>query len=283
MARPLRLQLAGGIYHVTARGEAGGRIYIDDVDRQYFLRVVARLRSRLACRCLAYCLMGNHYHLVVETERPNLARCMQHLNGAYAQWFNCRHDRPRTHLFQGRYHSVLVQRDAHLLELARYLALNPVKAGLCRRPEEWAWSSHRAMLGLEPAGVASVELMLSYFGEGVAASRLAYAAFVSKLNPADLRAPGPVVAGDSAFVATHLPSAPPSTEIPREAWRAVRPALEQIFAEHEHDEAIASAFREFGYSQREIAEHIGCHYSTVSRRLRNWEDGECGNARPDPL
>src|SRR3954469_13576545 len=169
MARPLRLQVAGGIYHVTARGEAGSRIYADDIDRQYFLRLVARVRSRMTWRCLAYCLMANHYHLVVETERANLARCMQHLNGAYAQWFNRRHDRPHTHLFQGRYHSVLVQRDAHLLELARYLAWNPVAAGLCRRPEDWAWSSHRATLGLEPPGVASVDALLSHFGTEPAA------------------------------------------------------------------------------------------------------------------
>jgi REP element-mobilizing transposase RayT len=271
MARPLRLQVAGGIYHVTARGNAGGCIYLDDADRHRFLRVVARVSSRFDWQCFAYCLMGNHYHLVVQTPRPNLVRGMQQLNGTYAQRFNQRHGRRRTHVFQGRYHAVLVQRDPHLLELARYIAWNPVRAGLCAQPEAWRWSSHRALLGLASTDVVAVEAFLSYFGDTVASARRTYRAFVERAEPEEPSRTNGAIVGNDAFLRSLLPPAPPSPEVSRVPWNAVRPSLSEVFATHARDAGIARAYRDLGYSMREIAEALGCHYCTVSRRLRAWE------------
>ena len=145
MARPLREQVAGGVYHVYARGTAGAAIFLDDRDRRFYLGALAQTIRRQGWRCLAYCLMGNHVHLVLETPEPNLARGMQRLHGGYAQWFNHRHGRVG-HLFQGRYGSVLVKSDAHLWAAIRYVVLNPVAAGLARTAAAYPWSSHADVL-----------------------------------------------------------------------------------------------------------------------------------------
>jgi len=256
---------------VTARGEAGAHIYRDDTDRHLFLRVLRRVRSRLDWQCLAYCLMGNHYHLIIRTPRPNLVRGMQQLNGVYAQRFNHRHDRRRSHVFQGRYHSALVQRDAHLLEAVRYLAWNPVKAGLCETPEAWRWSSHRATLGLEAADIVDVEELLSHFGDTAPAAVASYATFIARADPGD---PSPAVLGDVRFVRARLPPDRPSPEIPRAPWDELRLPLPVVLAMHDGDEGLSRAYREHEYTLREIAEATGWHYSTVSRRMREWE-AEC--------
>src|SRR3989304_3223061 len=146
MARPPRPQFPDGIYHVSARGNERAPIYRDDGDRRRFLELLAHVRERYRWRILAYCLMTNHYHLLVQTPEPNLARGMRQLNGAYAQWFNRRHRRVG-HLFQGRYGARLVQADEHLLAALRYIVRNPVRAGLCRDPGGGGWSTHRAAAG----------------------------------------------------------------------------------------------------------------------------------------
>ena len=143
MARQLRLQFPGAVYHLTSRGNAGQAIFDDDRDRTRFLGLLAREVEQQRWRCHAYCLMGNHYHLLIETPEANLSRGMGRLNMAYAQGFNRRHGRAG-HLFQGRYKAIVVERDSHLLELCRYLVLNPVRAGLVAAPEDWPWSSYRA-------------------------------------------------------------------------------------------------------------------------------------------
>jgi putative transposase len=152
MPRPPRRELAGGIHHVTARGNDGGDVFRDAVDRHLFLRLVARVLARLEWRCLNYCLMRNHYHLLVLTETPTLGRGIGRINGTYAQAFNARHARSG-HLWGKRYHAVLVEREAHLLEVIRYIALNPVRAGLCPEADDWPWGGHRALAGLGPAGI----------------------------------------------------------------------------------------------------------------------------------
>jgi len=129
MARPLRIEYEGGLYHVTARGNAGADIYLEDSDRERFLEILGNSVERFRWICHAYCLMDSHYHLLVETPEPNLSRGMQYLNGVYTQWFN-RQRRRYGHLFQGRFKSVVVEKESYLLELARYIVLNPVRAGL---------------------------------------------------------------------------------------------------------------------------------------------------------
>ncbi len=160
----MRIQLAGAAYHVTARGVARQPIFRNDADRLAFVLTLDEVVRRLDWACHAYCLMTTHYHLLVRSPQGDLAAGMQRLNGHYAQGFNRRHGF-RGHVFESRYHSVLIERDAHLLELSRYFALNPVRARLCARPVDWRWGSYRAALGVDdPPRFLAVGWLLSHFG-----------------------------------------------------------------------------------------------------------------------
>ena len=157
MSRPLRLQLPGGIYHVTARGNARRSIFEDDDDCARFLIVLASTVARYRVLCHAYCLMGNHYHLLVQTPEPNLSVAMRQLNGVYTQRFNRRHERCG-HVLQGRFGAQLVDGDSYLREVCRYIVLNPVRAGLVAHPRDWKWSSFHATAGETAApGFLSVD------------------------------------------------------------------------------------------------------------------------------
>jgi len=163
MPRPHRQQEAGGVYHVTARGNRRQPIFVTDRDREFFVALLERVIARMKWRCLAYCLMGNHFHLALETPEPNLAEGMRRLNGVYAQDFNQRH-RLSGHLFQGRYGSTAITREAHLLEVVRYIALNPVRARFCDAPADYRWSSHAALAGVRDDPLVAVDRALAYFG-----------------------------------------------------------------------------------------------------------------------
>ena len=143
MARPLRLEFAGALYHLTARGNARADIFSDDDDRALFVDLLGKEIRQQGWRCYAYCLMGNHYHLLIETPQANLVAGMRRLNGVYTQAFNRRHNRVG-HVFQGRYKSIVVDKDSYALELCRYITLNPVRARMVRRAANWPWSSYRA-------------------------------------------------------------------------------------------------------------------------------------------
>jgi putative transposase len=178
VARSVRVQVPGGIYHITARGNRRQPIYSDDQDCMRFLRRLDRVASRRAWRCHAYCLMPNHYHLVLETVTDDISAGIQWLNGTYAQSFNHRHG-VAGHLFQGRFHSVLVESNWHLLELSRYVVLNPVRGGLCAHAAEWKWSSYRAATGrASRPGFLSVDWLLSQFGRDPLQAREAFRLFV---------------------------------------------------------------------------------------------------------
>jgi putative transposase len=163
MSRPLRLEFPDALYHLTSRGDRRENIYNDDTDRQNFLTVFATVIEQFNWVCYAYCLMDNHYHLLVQTPDGNLSKGMRQLNGVYTQNYNRRH-RIVGHLFQGRYKSILVDEDAYLLELSRYIVLNPVKAGMVRQVDAWAWSSYRAMTGdgISPEWLSSNYLLLQF-------------------------------------------------------------------------------------------------------------------------
>ncbi len=173
-----RPQFPGAIYHVTSRGNRKRVIFVDDVDRGSFLDTFASVVARHGWICTAFCLMGTHYHLALETPAGDLAAGMQRLNSHYAQSFNQRH-KDVGHVFQGRYHSVLVEREEHLLALWRYVALNPVRAEACARPEDWRWSSYRAVVGLAPPPrFLSVAPVLATFGNDPLAASDWFRAFV---------------------------------------------------------------------------------------------------------
>ena len=274
MARPLRLQFEHALYHVTSRGNARQAIVKTQADRQAFLDGLAQVVDRFGWRCHAYCLMNNHYHLLVETPLPNLSQGMRQLNGPYTQGFNRRHRRVG-HVFQGRFKAILVERETHLLELCRYVVLNPVRAQMVDHPEDWIWSNYRATAGLEPCPVyLEVAWTLEQFGVRPTTAQRRYQTFVAK----GMGKPGPwehlrgqLYLGGEAFVNKHQPGKVVK-EISRQQTQGVRPRLPTLLTEkHNQKQAIAEAYRIYGYHMREIADYLGIHYSTVSRRIREAE------------
>lgn len=148
MPRPPRIDIAGATHHIAALAVEKERVFREPADRKRLLALLEAIAGCYQWSCGAYCLMGTHFHLIVNTPEPTLSRGMQQLCGSYAGWFNWKYGR-RGHLFGRRFGSVLIVSDEHLLEAHRYVALNPVRAGLCRRPESWRWGSFRALAGLE--------------------------------------------------------------------------------------------------------------------------------------
>jgi REP-associated tyrosine transposase len=179
MPRSHRIQAAGGIFHVTSRGNRRQKIFLDAEDHLGFLALLDDLARRRGWRGYGYCLMTNHYHLVLETPNEDLSAGMQWLNGRFAQAFNHRHAYDG-HVFQGRFHSVMVEGEWHLLELSRYLALNPVKAGLCTHPGAWVWSSYAAIAGLaRPSRFLAPLPVLKLFGRSPQTARRRFEEFVN--------------------------------------------------------------------------------------------------------
>ncbi len=180
MARPLRLEYPGALYHLTARGNAQQDIYLTDGDRERFLTLLGREVEQQGWRCYAYCLMSNHYHLLIETPEANLVTGMRRLNGHYTQGFNKSHGRVG-HLFQGRYKSIVVEKDNYLLELCRYIPLNPVRAGMVKETAAWPWSSYRATAYWKPKiDWLDSGSILNHFGSTPRSARHAYRRFVAE-------------------------------------------------------------------------------------------------------
>jgi putative transposase len=179
MPRRPRFQAPGAIYHVTSRGTEGRAIFLDDLDRELFLTVLAEVVELRTWMCPAYCLMTNHFHLLVQTTDADLAVGMHGINSTYANFFNRRHNHIG-HLFQNRYSSIVIERQSHLLESCRYVVLNPVRAGLCRRPGYWPWSSYRATAGyVAPPAFLDVDWVRAQFGNDPTRSPLQYVEFVA--------------------------------------------------------------------------------------------------------
>jgi putative transposase len=269
MARQLRNEFPGAVYHVTSRGNARGRLFLDETDEGKYLRTLARVVADCRWLCHAYCLMPNHVHLVLETLRPNLALGMRRLNSTYAQAFNQRRDRVG-HVFQGRYKAILIEKEAHLLEVCRYVVLNPVRGGLCAAPADWRSSSYQATVGeADPPPFLSIAWILAQFGTRTAKARERYRLFVADGFSANVwrELRGRNYLGSEEFARSCSEPGERIEEVPRTDWQPVRRPLEQLFEEPSED-ALVLAYRDEGYCLREIAEHLGVHYSTVSRRLQ---------------
>jgi len=177
MPRKLREEVEGGVFHVFARGNDQRLIYRDDADRRAYLRMLRGTVKLNRWRLLAFCLMDNHVHLLVETPTPNLGIGIQRLHSLYAREFNARYGRSG-HVFQGRYGAVRVTTDAQLWTVVRYLALNPVEAGLCARPRDWQWSSYGATLASGSPSWLDATRLLSYFATVGGDALERYAEFV---------------------------------------------------------------------------------------------------------
>jgi len=276
MARPLRIEYEGAVYHITSRGNACADIYLSDADREMFLATLAHVVDRFGWLCHAYCLMTDHFHLMIETPQANLSRGMRQLNGVYTQRFNFKHQRVG-HVFQGRFKSIIVDKESYLLELSRYIVRNPVAANMVNDPGDWHWSSYAATAGIvAPPDFLEVDWLLSQFGSNRQHARNAYRKFI---HHADTNSPwhalnGPDILGDDHFrdqlqgdvahipvgmsrrkcVLRHLPLAElAQSNMPRSDW-------------------MREAYRQHGYTMQEIAEFASLHHSTVSRLIKKGDE-----------
>lgn len=276
MARPLRIEFPGAVYHVTSRGNERKPIFRDGEDRELFLEILHQITEKYNWVCHAYCLMDNHYHLLIETPEGNLSKGMRQLNGVYTQAFNRRHNRVG-HIFQGRYKAILIQKDSHLLEACRYVVLNPVRAGVIQKPEDWPWSSYNATRGkgaLHPC--LKVKWIQEQFGtKEILSTQEEYEEFVKVgISQESIwnRLRGQLVLGDDGYIEhleEYLKDNRNGGEIPRNQRYIDRPSLDTIFKKAKgsktaRNKGIKEAVYRHAYSQSEVAEYLGLHYSTVS-------------------
>jgi putative transposase len=278
MSRPLRIEYAEAVYHFTSRGNARKSIFKEDRDRWMLLDILEEVNDRYHWFCHAYSLMNNHYHLVIETPDGNLSKGMRQLNGMYTMRFNRRHGSVG-HVFQGRYRAILVQKESHLLEVCRYVVLNPLRAKAVGVPERWRWSSYRATAGIERAHPClTVDWILGQFGTKRRMAEKRYRAFVAD----GMRGhriwdgvKGQSILGDEDFVGRLIDYAKgyeKVKEIPKVQRYLNRPNLTEIFKnaggdKPRRDRGIAEAVGRWGYSEREVADYLMLHYSTVSRLI----------------
>jgi putative transposase len=275
MARPLRIELAGALYHVTSRGNERRAIFRSDRDRKTFLSLLGKAARRFGWSVTAWVLMTNHYHLVIQTPEPNLSRGMQWLNGVYAGWFNHVHDRCG-HLFQGRFHATLIERETYMAEVLRYVVLNPVRAGMVERPEEYRWSSYRATAGLEsePEWLDAGSALLS-FGTDRVSAQGEYRSFVlvaiGALDRIWSRVTNQIYLGSDAWtrkMRAVVESRPRSTDHPRLQRAIGRPKMHEVIAAVAKVADVSStAVRTRGATAvRRLVAWIGWHEGLVTLR-----------------
>ena len=283
MARPLRIEYPGATYHITSRGNARERVFLEDADRQVFLEILETVVEKYNWLCHAYCLMDNHYHVLVETPDPNLSLGMRQLNGMYTQKFNHRNNRVG-HLFQGRYKSILVEKNEHLLELCRYIVLNPVRASMVSEPKKWDWSSYQATAySVTAPDFLLVEWILGQFAKTKSEARKEYRKFVADGIVRAEESPwkklvGQIVFGGAEFVVdiqSRLSDVKEIGEIPRAQRFPGRPPLGVLFPQKAiqdkalRNKQIETAHLQYSYTMKEIADQLKIHYTTVSKVLKN--------------
>lgn len=278
MARPLRIEYPGALYHITSRGNAGQKIFRSDKDRSVFLQLLGTVIERFHWLCHAWCFMDNHYHLVIETPEGNLSRGMRQLNGIYTQKYNGKYHKTG-HIFQGRFKAILVDKDSYLLELCRYVALNPVRAHMIEKPEDFRWSSYRSTAGFDKAPpFLVVDWLLAQFSSNRKRAESLYREFV--LKGITQEAPwrelkGQIFLGDSQFIQRIKTSLPHDLrEIPRSQRFAERPPLSDLASrltvpdKTARNKTMYEAHVRYGYTLKEIGDQAGVHYATVSRIIK---------------
>ena len=285
MSRPLRIEYPGAFYHVFSRGNANQNIFFTDQDRLAFLKNLEHCIEFYHLICHAYCLMDNHYHLLLETPEGNLSNAMRDINGNYTQRFNVRHNRAG-HLLQGRYKAILVEKEPHLLEVVRYIVNNPVNAYLVDRAEFWKWSSFRATVGMikTPKWLYVCDT-LDLFSKKRVEAQKQFRCFVQrdmeKQSPFIMVQEG-VILGSQQFVDwiwEKTNGSEEKKELPHDQRMVGRPSLEEIFqnemSQQERNDAIVFARFRCGYLTTEIAKYVGLERSVVGRISR----GKYGKAQ----
>jgi len=242
MPRQPRIQYQDALYHIFSRGNFDQDLFLNESDFELFIGLLSVTQRRHNFRVFSYCLMTNHYHLLLGTPDGNLAQGMQHLNGVYATAFNTRNDH-YGHVMQGRYNYRLIEHEAYFCQVARYIVLNPVHAGLVQQPAEWRFSSFRATVGsketprfLDKAG------LLSFFGDAPRGKPDSFLEFTGHPSAADLEFDEDLV--------------------------LLRPTLKKIFASHEKDYAVAEAVTKWMYTLREVGEYLGVSRTTIWKIIK---------------
>lgn len=274
MARPLRLHVPGALFHVISRGNAKQVIFVGSQDYEHFLALLARVTVRFSVHCNAYCLMPNHFHLMLAPTALPLSRMMQQLNSAYGQWFNRRHGRVG-HVLQGRFKAMLVDRDTYFLQLLRYIVLNPVRAGAVDQPAAWPWSSYRAMAGMVAPSFLTLDWAWQQFDPSDRhRAQRRFVAFVAAADN-DFKPTDSLVAGAKAFSAELAPQMEQHRSDPDIVYKekhASRPGLEQVLCTSEdqvrQDAAVREAFEVHGYTLGEIGAFLNRHPSTIWRHIQ---------------
>lgn len=275
MSRPLRIEFSGAVYHVTSRGDRREDVYLDDGDRQLWLDTLGEACDRFGWIIHSYCLMTNHYHFLVETPNGNLSRGMRHLNGVYTQRFNRKHNLSG-HLYQGRFKAILVQADAYLLELSRYIVLNPIRANMITDLSAWEWSSYPAMIGLVVAQdwLARKPLLLQ-FDSNLKQAVAEYTSFIKEgVNKPSLLGHDyqHSILGDEQFIENvRAQYADIQDKEVTNQMQIRRPLNEYADCCHSKSEAMATAYLAGHYTMKEIGYYFGVHYVTVSRAVKLYE------------
>ncbi len=277
MTRPLRLEFPGALYHVTSRGNRRTSIYLDDHDRRTWLDILREVCARNNFIVHAYCQMTDHFHLMVETVDGNLARGMRQLNANYAQRLNRKHELVG-HVLQGRYKAILVQKESYLLELARYIVLNPVRAGITASPDAWEWSSYNATLGSvrAPEWLATTWLR-SQFDANDASARRAYQQFVLEgigVGSPLSNACAALILGQEPFIESARPrllNVDMASAAKRQRQLSAMSLKQYGYFFDDRAEAMARAYRSTAYTMSEIGAYFGVSSKTVSRAVRKFE------------
>ena len=283
MARPLRIQYPGATYHIISRGIARMTIFHTEKDWSKFIGFMERVITRYRWICHAYCLMGNHYHILIETPDANMVPGMKQLNQLYSQFYNWKYHRVGP-VLQGRYKAWLVQREEKFLDNCRYIVNNPGEAKMVEHPSQWPWSSFRATRGMDPKPpFLNTDFLLSRFSTSRKKARTIYEEFVlagiGMESPLE-KARNQIFMGSDAFIAEvirHVHERDELNNVPRAHKTAGRPALGDIFnnsimtSKKTRNHLILQAYDVHAYTQREIGEFLHLYPGYISRiilRLR---------------
>ena len=274
MARPIRIQYPGAFYHIMSRGSDRLNIFNDTLDYQDFLLVFFDTINRYNWTCYAYCLMPNHYHLLIKTHEANLSLGMRQLNGVYTQNYNIRYKRIG-HLFQGRFKSILVEEEKYKYELIRYIALNPLRANIAQKIEDWEWNSVLEILGkANKTGCINIKEILFNFDQDENKAKEIFLNFLSLKCEEDMEKPkGGIILGSDEFIDSikeYFKDKEKEIEIPAKERLVARLSLIDIFGDKsmtkkERNRKIYEAHADYGYLLSELANYLKIHYTTISR------------------
>lgn len=289
MSRPLRIEYPGAFYHITSRGNDRKDIFKTRRDREKFLSYLESASERYGAVIHAYCMMSNHYHLLMETPEGNLSQIMHHINGAYTTYFNVKRQRSG-HLFQGRYKAIVIDVDEYASEVSRYIHLNPVRAGIVDKPEEYAWSSYMYYIGRKkiPEWIMG-DFILGYFGKEISDAQKRYLEFVDALAGQEYNSPlkdtvASTILGSADFVKeikeNYLNTRKVDRNLPALRELSKRPSIETIKkevksvfgADQTLSEKVSLYFchKYSGQRLKEIGRHFGMSESGVSQTSRRF-------------